>query len=60
MCECLTYVCSVVESFEGVAAVFAQQLPFDEKQNFTTPSVVLVAEMVNFMTTVNVILRLHK
>ena len=41
--------CRVIESFEGVAAVFAQQLPLNEKQNFTTSSVTLVAEMVQIL-----------
>jgi hypothetical protein len=50
----IALLCSVIESFEGVAAVFAQQLSLNEKQNFTTPSITLVTEMVNnkheFMT----------
>ena len=44
----LMYICSVIESFEGVTAVFAQQLPLNEKQNFTTLSVTLVTELVKY------------
>ena len=38
---------SIVQSFEVVVYLYAQQLPLDEQQNFTLPLLTLVAELVN-------------
>ena len=37
----------MVESFETVAALYAQQLPLNENITFTLPSLTLVAESVS-------------
>ena len=42
---CLSY--SVVQSFEVVISLYAQQLSLNETQNFTSPSLTLVAELVS-------------
>ena len=44
--NCAHY-CSVVESFEAVISHYAQQLTLNESQNFTAPSLTLVAELVS-------------
>ena len=38
---------SVVESFEVVVSIYAQQLPLNENQTFTMPSLTLYAELVS-------------
>ena len=38
---------SVVESFEVVVSIYAQQLSQNESQTFTVPSLTLFAELVN-------------
>ena len=46
LCNCAHYF-SVVESFEAVISLYAQQLTLNESQNFTAPSLTLVAELVS-------------
>ena len=38
---------SIVQSLETVVAVYAQQLPLNENQTFSMPSLTLVAELVS-------------
>ena len=45
-CNCAHYF-SVVESFEAIISLYAQQLTLNESQNFTAPSLTLVAELVS-------------
>ena len=42
--------CSVLQSFEEVVSLYAQQLPMNGKQTFTAPSLVVVAELVSECT----------
>ena len=51
-CVCLKltilfFLLSVVESFEKVIALYAQQLPLNGSVNFTLPSLTLLAESVS-------------
>ena len=43
--NCLSY--SVIQSFEVVISLYAQQLLLNERQNFILPSFTLVAELVS-------------
>ena len=43
---CLFF-CSVIQSFETVVSIYAQQLPLNENQTFVMPSLTLVAELVS-------------
>ena len=38
---------SVVESFERIVSLYAQQLSLNEMQHFVTPSLTLVTELVS-------------
>ena len=43
----MNYISLIVESFEVVISTYAQQLSLNEIQNFTTPSLTLVTELVS-------------
>ena len=43
----MNYISLIVESFEVVISTYAQQPSLNEIQNFTTPSLTLVTELVS-------------
>ena len=43
------YLYSIIESFEVVVSIYAQQLSLNENQAFVMPSLTLVAELVSFL-----------
>ena len=49
-------VCSVLQSFEVIVSQYAQQLTTNERQSFSAPSLVVIAELVSETRMARVIL----